>query len=223
MNAPKDVRAMTAQSVGKDLLQALVQEIRLLPDVWEKLSQSRQDDIIDRLRNRIETNVGMAVHLIASEGRAVVVGTLDQVVIKDGIKANFVIQKSAESRVDLFDAQGKECLIVVAGSGGEFLGGMDEVQGEPEQRSMNLGEEYQKNDGGGMDDDVVDAEFVGLPAPEDCEPSQDEIDAQYEAGQLAASEGLPEGDCPVMKGALCIAWVKGWKSWHEEQDSTDLE
>lgn len=36
-------------SIGRDLLQALVQEIKLLPDVWPKLSQKKQDDVIDRL------------------------------------------------------------------------------------------------------------------------------------------------------------------------------
>ncbi len=43
---------MTAETVGCDLLQALVQEIKLLPDLWIKLPKMKQDDVIDRLRNR---------------------------------------------------------------------------------------------------------------------------------------------------------------------------
>lgn len=45
MNAPQDFRAMTADSIGKDLLSALVTEVKLMPDTWPKLSQKRQDDI----------------------------------------------------------------------------------------------------------------------------------------------------------------------------------
>ncbi|TXH46587.1 MAG: hypothetical protein E6Q97_29420 [Desulfurellales bacterium] len=40
---------MTTETIGKDILSALVQEIRLLPDVWSKLPASKQDDIIERL------------------------------------------------------------------------------------------------------------------------------------------------------------------------------
>lgn len=60
----KALLSMTAETVGRDLLQALVQEIKLLPDVWPKMSQKKQDSVIDRLRNRIETNVkhGRARH-----------------------------------------------------------------------------------------------------------------------------------------------------------------
>ena len=32
MNAPQDFRAMTADSIGKDLLSALVTEVKLLPE-----------------------------------------------------------------------------------------------------------------------------------------------------------------------------------------------
>jgi hypothetical protein len=87
MNAPQDFRNMTADSLGKDLLSALVTEIKLLPDPWVKLSKKKQDDVIDRLRSRVESNVKMAVHLLAAEGRTVVAGDLDQITIKDGVKA----------------------------------------------------------------------------------------------------------------------------------------
>ncbi|WP_407058823.1 hypothetical protein ACJBUE_12615 [Ralstonia syzygii subsp. celebesensis] len=50
-------------------------------------TENHNDDGIDRLRNRVETNVKMAVHLVASEGRTVVAGDLDQITIKDGVKA----------------------------------------------------------------------------------------------------------------------------------------
>lgn len=218
MNAPQDFRNMTADTIGKDLLSALVTEIKLLPDTWPKLSKAKQDDIIDRLRDRVAHNVKMGVHLLAAEGRTVVAGDLDQITIKDGVKAVVKFSPSAQSLHQLYEAAGKAVLVIVAGAD-DHTGGMDEVSGESDQRAMDLGHEYRNNDGGGMDDpNVVDAEIVALPSPDDVQSSDDAKDEAFENGYQAAADGKPESDCPAMKGDLCIEWVKGWKAWHEEND-----
>ena len=98
MENEKDAREMTAETVGKDLLQALLAELRLLPKPWEQLPQGRQDDVIDRLRRRVETNVKMAVHLLAAQGRIVVAGAMDQITIKDGVKAVVKFAAGARAR-----------------------------------------------------------------------------------------------------------------------------
>ncbi|WPQ35225.1 ribosome modulation factor [Achromobacter xylosoxidans] len=222
MNAREhfDPREMTANTIGRDLLSALVAELKLLPQPWVKLSQSKQDDIIDRLRDRVDANIKMAVHLIASEGRTVVQGDLDQVTIKDGAKVVIKIGRGAESLHDLYDSQGKAVLIVVADSQ-PHTGGMGQVRGEADQRAMNLGKEYTDLDGDGMDEqsNVVDAEFRELPAPAaPAGPTDAQLEQARVDGYNAAAQGQPESDCPVMDGQLCIQWVKGWKQWHEEQD-----
>lgn len=219
MNDRTDFRAMTADTIGKDLLQALVQELKLMPDTWPKLSKTKQDDIIDRLRDRVANNIRMAVHLLASEGRTVVTGDLDQITIKDGAKAVIKIGRSAESLHELYDAADKAVLIVVSDVGGH-LGGMDGVTGEADQRGLDLGHEYRDDDGGGMDDsNVIDA-APALPAPDDDDqPTDAELDAAYEEGYQAAADGKPESDCPAADGQICIAWVKGWKDWHDNEAS----
>lgn len=224
MNAPNDFRAMTADSVGKDLLSALVTELKLLPDVWTKLSEKRQNDIIDRLRARVQSNIAMAVHTLASAGRTVVAGDLDQITIKDGVKAVIKFSAAAPSLHELYDAQGKAVLVVVA-STEDHTSGMDDVQGESDQRGLDLGREYTAEDGDGMNgptDGVVDAGPGDVRAIEH-QPLQEELDEAEEAGYLAASKGKPQSDCPVMAGALCIAWVKGWKQWHEEQKGSSSD
>ncbi len=210
----QDIREMTADSVGRDILQALVQEIKLLPKPWASLTKSKQDDVIDRLRDRVDYNVKMAVHLIASNNRTVVIGDLESVTSKDGIKAQFKINQNSEGRHHLFDSVGHACLIVVADAT-EHTGGMDDVQGETDQRSMDLGKEYTDQDGDGMNDsDVVDAEF--RPEVIEHQPLQEELDQAWDDGYAAAGEGKPQTDCPVMTGSLCIEWIKGWKSYHDE-------
>ena len=228
MNAPLDFRHMTADTVGKDLLQALLMELRLLPEPWPKLSKARQDDVIDRLRARVETSIKMAVHLLASEGRTVVAGGLDQITIKDGVKAVVKFSPNAENLHELYDVAGKSVLVVVADAG-NHTGGMDEVAGEPDQRAMDLGHEYHNNDGGGMDGpaaggNVIDAEPAtgqmppALPAPDEATVTDLERDQAWENGWRAAEAGEPESACPVQTGELCIQWVKGWKAWHEQHE-----
>lgn len=52
MENQQDPRTMTADTIGKDLLSALVTELKLLPKPWPELSNGKQDDTIDRLRER---------------------------------------------------------------------------------------------------------------------------------------------------------------------------
>ncbi|MEI1361293.1 hypothetical protein V8G45_27565 [Klebsiella pneumoniae] len=219
----KNVLQMTADTIGKDLLSALVTELKLLPDVWVKLSEKKQNDVIDRLRSRVEHNVKMATHLIASNGRTVVAGDLEQITIKDGVKAVVKFSGAAPNLHELYDASGKAVLVVVANPD-EHTGGMDDVRGESDQRGFDLGREYTDDDGDGMDGptDVVDVDARELPQLGDG-PTQAQLDEQFEGGRHAAEEGVPESECPVMRGELCIAWVKGWKAWHEEHPADDEE
>lgn len=224
MNTPTpDFRTMTADSIGKDMLSALVTEIKLLPDPWVKLSKAKQDDVIDRLRSRVESNVKMAVHLLAAEGRIVVAGDLDQITIKDGVKAVVKFGSGAANLHELYDVAGKAVLVVVANAA-EHIGGMDEVHGESDQRAMDLGNEYDPNgDGKGMDDgNTIDSEAKALPGPGDVAPTEEELQEHYELGYTAASEGQPESECPIVRSALVIEWIRGFRAWHEEQ-ATELD
>jgi ribosome modulation factor len=201
-------------------------ELKLLPKPWPKLSESKQNDIIDRLRDRVDSNVKMAVHLIASQGRTVVAGDLEQITIKGGVKAVVKFGANAPNLHELYDVAGKAVLVVVADAE-NHTSGMDEIRGDGDQRVMDLGHEYHDNDGGGMDGQVVDAEFFpdapGLPAPGDTTPTQEELDKAYDDGYQAAAEGKPESDCPVMRGELCIQWVKGWKDFINGVEKADME
>jgi ribosome modulation factor len=182
MNAPevKAVLGMTSDTIGKDLLSAVVQEIKMLPDVWAKIAKAKQDDVIDRLRNRVETNVKMAVHLISAEGRTVVAGDLDQITIKDGVKAVVKFGSSAPNLHELYEASGKAVLVVVANPA-QHTGGMDEIKGESDQRAMDLGHEYDPNGDG------YKAASEGKPQSE-CPVMKDELCLQWIAGWEAWQE-----------------------------------
>ena len=209
-----DLMNMTADSIGRDLLGALVQEIKLLPDPWAKVPKAKQDDVIDRLRKQVESAVRMAVHLLASENRATITAIVDQVTIKDGIKANLTLSKADPRRHDLCDAQGKTVLIVVADAG-DHTGGMDEIKGESDQRAMNLGHEYDtKAEDKGIEDakkkaakGATDAviKLIGQAAADE----QAKTD-YYDAGRKARRDGKLKEQAPLVSFELVAQWTQGW-------------
>lgn len=126
---------MTTETVAGDLLAMLVQELRLLPDIWPKIAEWEQNEIIDRVRKRVSDNVRTAVTLIASEGRVTVAADLQKVVFGKDIQAVFNIGNRDPGRLDLAESRGKACLIVVADAA-QHMGGVDEVTAMPDQPDL---------------------------------------------------------------------------------------
>ncbi|SDI54891.1 cell division protein FtsK [Pseudomonas panipatensis] len=129
--------SITAETLGRDLLQVLLQEVRVLPDVWPKLSEKRQADVIDRLRSTVDRAVKHAVKLISAGERPAIDGILESVAIKEGIKATFKVSQFNPLRHDLIDRTGKVCMLVVADAA-QYLEGMEEVQPDPDQNELEL-------------------------------------------------------------------------------------
>jgi hypothetical protein len=125
---------MTAETVARDLIGMLVGEIRLMPDIWQKLGPNEQDDIIERVRKRVMDNVRKAVTLIASAGRITVAGDLKKVTFADKVEAVFTLAKSDPSALELCHAQGQACLIVVSNPGAHMDGAGDEAA----QRQLSI-------------------------------------------------------------------------------------
>ncbi|WP_241382409.1 cell division protein FtsK [Pseudomonas aeruginosa] len=161
---------MTADTLGKSLLQGLIQEIRIMPDCWQKLPEAKQQDIIDRLERQVRNAATIAVHTIAGAERETVYGKLESIAAKDKMKAVIVVNHSSPNKHDLLDAVNEDCLLIIGGAA-EFLDGMKDVKADPDQNPLDLngGDHDMEAPGawGGMqpadDSDVVDAEFQELP------------------------------------------------------------
>lgn len=144
---PTTVVSLAAETLGRDLLQVLLQEVRVLPDVWPKLTEKKQADVIDRLRSTVERTVKYAVKLISAGERPAIGGILESVAIKEGIKATFKVSQFDPLRHDLIDRAGKVCMLVVADAE-EYLQGMDTVAPDPDQSALAL-DEGDDDDAGG--------------------------------------------------------------------------
>lgn len=203
-----------ASTAGRDLLEALVLELRMLQKPWPQLVKHDQDEIIHRLRSRVTAAIQAAVHTIASEDRVVADATLTKVTFKGGIKAEFELSRTCAARHDLADAEGKLCLIVLADAQ-RHLEGVDAVRGEDDQRAMDLGHEYKPDsDGEGMPDDQAEEPPAppAPPAPPLLEhgPSKEEREASYWAGYRAAQAGEPKENASLTAWELVAEWTQGW-------------
>jgi len=130
---------MAAEHLGRDLMGLVLQEIKAIPDVWQKLPEYQQADVIDRVRESVERAVFQAVNLISANGMTRVVADLEGVAIKDDIKATFKVSRtnSADALQALYDAHNKACLLIVA-TPEQFTGGMGEIQPDPDQPELLL-------------------------------------------------------------------------------------
>lgn len=138
MNAPEqetqDTIELTTYVMLGSLVGLVIDELKAAPDVWQRLSQGRQDDVIDRVRHRCEQMVRQAVRLIAADGREVITADLEQITAKDEIKAVCKLAKHDQNRHALLDAVGKPVLLVVA-SHQQFLGG-ELPKSDPDQPDL---------------------------------------------------------------------------------------
>ncbi|MDQ3039840.1 MAG: hypothetical protein M3Q51_04475 [Pseudomonadota bacterium] len=133
---PKIDTTMIAETMLGELVSTCMDEIRHAPDIWQKLGEQTQDDVIKRVTSRCGDAIRQAVYLIAAEGRDVITADLEQITAKDGIKAVCVLSKNDPNRHQLLDAVGKPVLIVVASSQ-EFMGGEIPAP-EPDQQGLPI-------------------------------------------------------------------------------------
>lgn len=135
---------VAGEHLGKDLMGLVLQELKNLPEPWQRMSEAKQQQVIDRVRSGVEDATSRAVHLIASHGRVSVICNLESVNFKDkNTEAKLIVEKinTEEVLFELQKSRGGTCLIVLASSD-EFTGGMDGITGEPDQRSLSMGDEY---------------------------------------------------------------------------------
>lgn len=155
---------MTADTIGEKILAGLVQEIRIMPDCWQKLSENKQADVIDRLEKQVRNAVTLAVHMIASAERKTAYGKLESVAIKDKMKAVLVINQSSPCRHELLDAVEQDCLIILGGAEAHMGNTGGAASPDPDQNPLDLngGDADMQEPGAWGGEDAADAEFIPL-------------------------------------------------------------
>lgn len=105
---------------------------------WHQRSETDQRETVHQVEAQCRDLVSKAVDIMAAHGRRTVKATLEQITVKDGIKAVLTLSKFDPNRHNLIDAQGTTVLIVVADPE-TFTGERGEVAITPDQSTLLAG------------------------------------------------------------------------------------
>jgi hypothetical protein len=128
---------IAAETMHGDLMAIVFDEMKAMPDVWQKLGEREQQDVIDRVTARTGEAIEDCVRIIATQGFTRIKASVESVTVKDGIKAQFALSKFDPARHDLMDAQGSTVYIVLADPDA-FAGGQEKIKAEPDQGALVL-------------------------------------------------------------------------------------
>ena len=129
-------RSIARETMLGDLMNSMLDEVKAIPDVWQKLPQYKQDQVLARIEGRSRTILGRVVEIIAADARPSIPANVESVTVKDGIKAVLAVSRSSPQRHDLVDAQGSAVMIVIADA--EPYAGGDKPKSQKDQRALAL-------------------------------------------------------------------------------------
>jgi hypothetical protein len=150
---PNTYVEMAASTLKGELMAITLDELKAARDVWQKLSEDDQDGVIERVEKRCRDAVTQTIRLLSSHGFARVPAALEQLTVKDGIKAVAVVAKTDPARHELIDAQGSIVTLVIADLS-QFTDAPHGHKAEPNQTDIPF-----------VDGEIVDVEYTALPPP----------------------------------------------------------
>lgn len=122
-----------------DLMAITLDELKSAYDVWQKLGENEQDEAISRIERRVKEAVTQCVRLVSTQGFTRLPATLEQITIKDGIKAQLSLSKHDASRHELTDAAGGIVTLVLADLS-QFVDAPHAHKAEADQLGLALGQ-----------------------------------------------------------------------------------
>lgn len=126
---------VAADSLGYDLLQALVDEVSQFPG-WQGLTQAQQDTHINRLGANVRRLVKGTLDILFGANYPACSAIIGDVIFSTGsIKAKLQIDRTAVSRHELSDAAGQQVVIVMANPD-QWFERMESIKGALDQRDL---------------------------------------------------------------------------------------
>lgn len=125
------------ESLGTELLKALIVEVQQLQSPWQNTPEREQQAIIDRLRSQVDYAVTGAVRRLACAGFTHLSAQVESLTIKDEAKAVLTLARGSEELHELADRVGTRAIIVFADAT-EFTDGMHTVKAEADQGELPL-------------------------------------------------------------------------------------
>ena len=112
--SPMDAVAASAErDLGAKLIEAALEQIRVLPRPWQAMPEKEQQDVLDRLASRVQDAVRDAILALATRGHRYIRCKLEQIAIKDKAKAQLILPNSVVDE-DMVEAVGSSVILIVA-------------------------------------------------------------------------------------------------------------
>lgn len=145
-----DTLALARETMTGDLRDCILDFLKhdKNPLPWNMQTEEQQRDAIAKVTSACTHAVEKAVAIIAADGRQVIAATLDQVTVKDEIKAVCKVSKSDALRHDLMDATGYSVLLVVSDASA-FKGERKAALPDPDQPDIPI---FDQTDAGAQDE-----------------------------------------------------------------------
>lgn len=127
-----DQTAKVIDSVGNQILKAMMVELSVLSPRYGTLSQDQQQETIDRLRDALVDSIDGAVRQIAAQSYEALPVQISSITIKDGTKISLeTIGKPAGNT--LYESAGMQCMLIFCDPEG-FKLGLDSFKAPAKQR-----------------------------------------------------------------------------------------
>lgn len=133
--AETHVASIFAETLGHDLMAAILGELRTMPDHWLRMNEENQQKAIARIRDKVRTMVHETAQILMRGEFPAIAATLDTMTIKDGVKITLAMEATQNGRHALYDAAGKKVLVVLADSD-RWLKRMDEIKAKADQLQL---------------------------------------------------------------------------------------
>ena len=143
-----------------NLTTAFIEEIRNLPDTWQKLSEDGQDEIIQRCQNRAEHHIRKIASAILGRDYERCTAIVDTVTHKEECKA-VLKTHDVEGGLMLAQRAGGKAVLVIFSDQNDYLGS-DKGMPEKDKRQGDL---LDVNGGGDGEPEEVDEEQSGRNDP----------------------------------------------------------
>lgn len=133
------IENLAVRTLAGDVRDALLHRLKHEQDkrAWTDRSEDEQRATINQITQVAEALVRGVVRLIGSEALPALGGTLASVTVKDGIKAVLELNRNDENRHALYDAEGKQVMVVLADPT-QFFGAREEWSLKKDQPDLPL-------------------------------------------------------------------------------------
>ncbi len=133
-----DVVHIAQQTMVGDLRDVCLQIMRdpkTTGKAWKDMSEAEQRETAQTITDRVEDAVIQGVRIISANGQRQIIGTLEQVTNKDGMKSVIKTSSHDELRHELNDNVG--CAVAIVLSGAEdYIGAGDKVKIDKDQTEL---------------------------------------------------------------------------------------